>query len=73
MKAMFGRRALCLNVTLYFLCQDEVRSRPCTSVSHPFGPEGSSLSLFQTLFIDCEKTDTALSLFNPIFVIVWLD
>ncbi len=28
MRAMFGWRALCLNVTLYFLCQGKVRSQP---------------------------------------------
>lgn len=88
MKAVFGWRALCLNVTLYFLCQGEVRSRPCASVSHPFSPEGGTVCLhhaglpstavllFHTLFIDHEKRDVfhvCLSLFNPIFVLVRLD
>lgn len=44
MKAIFGRRACCSNVSLYFLCQGGVRSWPCFSVSHPFSPEGNSLS-----------------------------
>lgn len=74
MKAKFGRRALCLNVTLCisFVRRDEVRSRPCASVTHWFSPEGSSLSpsrtapstavlLFQTLFIDPTKKRRRLS------------
>ncbi len=44
MRAMFGWRALCLNVTLYFLCQGKVRSQPWSSASHPFSPKRKSLS-----------------------------
>lgn len=88
MKAMFGWQALCLNVTLFFLCQVGKSDRDPLLLSvipsaqrgtvclHHTGLPSTAVLLFHTLFIDHEKRDVfhiSRSLFNPIFVLARLD